>query len=120
MLPDPNAVLSASRETEDDKAARLENERQMIEDGEQLEKFLNLTVVKDAFAGLGKGYHAEWLGENEPEKRDLIWAKSKALLDLAKELRAVFARGRVAQHARQIRTANEERAAGRRKQRPGS
>jgi hypothetical protein len=116
-MPDVNAVPAASKETEEQRLARLEQEKQVIDDGEKLDQFLNHPVVGRVFASLDKQYHGEWLAETDPEKRDLLWAKSKALFDLAKELRATYDRGRIAKHARQTRERNEELRSKRRSRR---
>lgn len=101
------------------KNARLDAERQAIEDGTKMEALLNEPVVKKAFATLGKDYYAEFLHADTPLLRREAWAKSKALFDLAKELRSVLDRGLMAKHARQTRISQKE-AAERRQKRRGS
>jgi hypothetical protein len=107
------------KETDEEKAARLEAERQCAEDGAKMEEILNEPLIKRAFADLGKDYYAAFLKADTAPKRREAWAKSKALYDLAKELRSVLDRGRMAKHARQIRQQQQE-AAERRQKRRGS
>lgn len=105
-----------SKPTEEQKQQMLNEEGEAIRQGEELERFLNTPIVKEAFTRLGKAYTAEWLAAETVQERENIWALSRALLDVAKDLRSVFVRGRTAKATRQRRQARET-AAEKRKQR---
>jgi hypothetical protein len=98
----------ATRETPEQEAARLEAERLMAVAGDEMHEILNKPVVKKAFADLGKDYYNAFLKADTQAARDDAWAKGRALLDLAKELRSVLDRGRMAKHARRNRAAAKE------------
>jgi hypothetical protein len=103
----------AATVTDKDKLGAAELEA--IAKGEELEKFLNTPTVKEAFSTLGKQYTAEWLNADTPEEREKVWALSRALLDVAKELRSVFERGRSAKTTRRKRLARESGVAKRKR-----
>lgn len=116
----PSLSMGATgKETEEQKAARLEAERQAAEDGAKLAEILEQPLIKKAFADLGKNYYADFLAADTPALRREAWAKSKALFNLAQELRSVLDRGMMAKHARQVRQSQLE-AAERRQKRRGS
>lgn len=109
MGPDIRARRGvATRETPEQESARLEAERLMAVAGEEMFEILNRPVVQQAFKDLGKDYYNEFLKADSPAARQAAWAKGRALLDLAKELRSVLDRGRIAKHARQNRERNRE------------
>jgi hypothetical protein len=119
-MQNPSLSMAATgKETDEEKAARLEAERQAAEDGAKMEVILNEPLIKKAFADLGKDYYAEFLAADTPQKRREAWAQSKALYNLAKELRSVLDRGTMAKHARQVRQSQIE-ATERRQKRRGS
>lgn len=119
--PDLAPVESAKpiSDAEQAKLAALAIEREEIEHGKIMADFLAHPVISKAFADLGKVYYRRFVESNEPEARDEAWALSRALLDLAKELRSVIGSGRTAEHARQVRL-RRERVNERRPKRRGS
>ncbi len=108
----------AGRETPEQEAQRLEGERLMAVAGDEMTEILNRPIVQQAFKDLGKDYYNAFLKADTPASRRDAWAKGRALLDLAKELRSVLDRGRIAKHARQNREAQNE-ARARRSKRQG-
>ncbi len=86
--------------------------------GDEMTEILNRPIVQQAFKDLGKDYYNAFLKADTPASRRDAWAKGRALLDLAKELRSVLDRGRIAKHARQNREAQNE-ARARRSKRQG-
>lgn len=108
----------AGRETPEQETARLEAERLAAVAGDEMHEILNKPVIKKAFTDLGKDYYQEFLKADTQVARDAAWAKGRALLDLAKELRSVLDRGRMAKHARRNREAQKE-ARDRRNKRQG-
>lgn len=109
MAPDIRARRGvSSRETPEQESARLEAERLQAVAGEEMFEILNRPVVQQAFKDLGKDYYNEFLKADTPATRRDAWAKGRALLDLAKELRSVLDRGRIAKHARQNRERQRE------------
>jgi hypothetical protein len=103
----PVAKTQPLVDTEQARLARLEQERAEIENGKVMDEFLTHPVVAKAFADLGKRYYGAFIAADSPEDRDASWALSRALLDLAKELRSVCDGGRTAEHARKVRSQRE-------------
>lgn len=104
--PTPMAVTRKKTEAEINAAEQAETEQ--IAAYNELSKFLDAPVVKKAFADLGKQYTAEWLNAETPQERENVWARSKALFDVAKELRSVYETGRTAKTTRRRRQARED------------
>jgi hypothetical protein len=96
-------------------AARVAVETKAIDEFNELSKFLDTATVRNCFADLGKQYTAEWLDGVDVTAREETWAKARALLDLAKDLRSVYDRGRQAKATRRKRQAREVAPAKRRK-----
>lgn len=94
-------------DAEQAKIARLDHEREDIDAGKVMEDFLTHPVVAKAFADLGKHYYGVFIDADDAEARDAAWAQSRALKDLAKELRSVAGRGRIAEQARRVRLQRE-------------
>lgn len=97
-------------ETPEQTAARQEAERQTAEDGTAVDDLFSKPVFKKAIVDLGKDYYQEFLKAKTDDERRDAQAKGNALLGLAKELRSVSERGRMAKHARKTRAAAKEAA----------
>lgn len=69
------------------------SEEKAITDGQRLKNFLEDEVVRAAFGRLEQSYFAEFQNADTPAVRESVWAKQKALMDLARELRATVDRG---------------------------
>lgn len=102
-------------ETPEQTAARAEAERQAAEDGTAVDDLFSKPIFKKAIVDLGKDYYQEFLKAKSDEERRDAHAKGNALLGLAKELRSVSERGRMAKHARKARADAREARERRRK-----
>lgn len=84
------------------------SEGQAIQDGDIVRQFLENTVVKDAFDRVNKRYLAQFSSSDDKDEIMLVHARARALVDVAKELRAVVSNGEMATRQRQQRTEREE------------
>lgn len=84
------------------------NEGKAIQDGDIMRSFLEHQVVKDAFERVNKKLFAEFSSSDDKDQIVMVHARARALVDVARELRAVMSNGEMAQGQR---TAREEREA---------
>jgi len=83
------------------------SEDQAIRDGEKVEQFLKDEAVINAFAKVEQQYVAEWKSSEDPEKREALWAKQRALSDVQAKLRASVGDGQIAKSRKEQRIRTE-------------
>jgi hypothetical protein len=95
-------------ETPEQAAAREEAERMVAVAGEEMDVLLRNKAFTNALKDVGKDFYQEFLKAGSDAERLNAQSRGVALLGLAKELRSVSERGRMAKHARKTRAAAKE------------
>lgn len=84
------------------------NEGKAIQDGDVMRQFLEHPIVKEAFERINKKYFAQFSSSDDKDEIQMVHARARALVDVARELRAVMDNGEM---AGKQRAAREEREA---------
>lgn len=84
------------------------DEGKAIQDGDVMRSFLDNQIVKDAFERVNKKYFAQFSSSDDKDEIEMVHARARALVDVARELRAVMDNGT---RAKEQRVAREEREA---------
>ena len=84
------------------------DEGKAIQDGDVMRSFLENPIVKDAFDRINKKYFAQFSSSDDKDEIQMVHARARALVDVARELRAVMDNG---ERAKGQRNAREEREA---------
>lgn len=79
------------------------DETKAIADGDVVRTFLENPVIKAAWERVEKKYFAEFLTSDKQEDALVVHARARALVDVAKELRAVKDNGERAHAQREFR-----------------
>lgn len=84
------------------------DEGKAIQDGDAVRAFLENPVIKDAFERVNKKYFAQFSSSDDKDEIEMVHARARALVDVARELRAVMSNGEMAQAQRKARVEREE------------
>jgi hypothetical protein len=84
------------------------DEGKAIQEGDTMRAFLENQIVKDAFDRVNKKFFAQFSSSDDKDEIQMVHARARALVDVARELRTVMENGERAQIQR---TAREEREA---------
>lgn len=108
MRSSSSSIISWNGCTRDQTVIEEKDEGKAIQEGDTMRAFLENQIVKDAFERVNKKYFAQFSSSDDESLQRQVHARARALVDVARELRAVMDNG---ERANSQRTAREEREA---------